>query len=252
VHGFGQAAPPWVDRRITLPRRDFAFDVGLGIGHDYRVPFDIDASGTGPGLNLEASLGITRALEIGFRTGFRFGDAARRSRADEYGRLFDRETYGSYPFAHGTVANPEFRIRGAVVSGEVGEIALEGRVYLPFERDSWVGVMFGLPVAFHLGRAVRIDTGLFVPVIFDDNTSNVISVPFDLWIQAGNRVWLGPMTGVRIYNPGGNAHIPLGFGLGYSVTSWLDWKSEFLFPAIDEAGGARTFGFGTGIQIRIE
>ncbi|MFC1643114.1 hypothetical protein ACFL5O_10610, partial [Myxococcota bacterium] len=40
------AAPPWVDRSVTLPRHDWPFDVGLGIGH-----LNTPSSPTGVGLN---------------------------------------------------------------------------------------------------------------------------------------------------------------------------------------------------------
>src|SRR3954470_10272447 len=77
-----EAAPPWVDRSITLPRHDFAFNFGLGIAHT-------GANSLGPGINLEGAGAITHALELGFRTGLRFGDAGRDGKADRYGRPFD-------------------------------------------------------------------------------------------------------------------------------------------------------------------
>lgn len=245
------AAPAWVERNITLPRHDVAFDIGLGIGH---VP---NPSRVGPGMNLELGIGITHRLEIGFRTGLRFGNDGRATAADHYGRLFDTETYGD---RLGAVANPEFRIRGAVVSGDVAEIALEGRAYLPFEDGSRFGVMFGVPLMFHVGNSVRLDTGLFVPVLFYDPTATVVSFPFQAWFQVSEKLWLGPMTGVRMssgpayapFFPGDRTQVLLGFGLGYQIARFLDWKSEFLFPAINESGGAQVFGFGTGLALRIE
>src|SRR6476660_554124 len=118
------AAPPFVDRTITLPRHDLAFNFGLGIAHP-------GGSGTlGPGINLEGAGAITHALELGFRTGFRFGDAGRAGKADRYGRPFDTETYGEGDGA--VLSNPEARIRWAIVQGDVAEIALEGRAYTPF------------------------------------------------------------------------------------------------------------------------
>jgi hypothetical protein len=42
----------------------------------------------------------------------------------------------------------------------------------------------------------------------------------------------------------------MGFGLGYSITHYLDFKTMFLFPAINE--DSRFYGVGAGVQIRIE
>ena len=239
------AAPPWVDRAITLPRHDWAFDVGLGIGHT-GAP-----SATGVGLNVEGAVGLTRHLEIGLRTGFRFGDDGRATKADEYGRLFDRQTFGTNQSG---VANPEFRIRGGLVEGEVVELGLEGRAALPFENNSRIGMMAGMPLAFHLGSSVRLDTGPYVPVTFYDPILLAVSVPLDVWIQASSRLWLGPMTGIRYYHQGTFEHtdIALGFGLGYSITRAIDFKSMALMPGINHTEGARNFGIGAGIQLRIE
>jgi hypothetical protein len=235
-----QAAPPWVDRSITLPKHDIAFDFGLGIAH---------AAGTlGPGINLEGAGGITHGLELGFRTGFRFGDAGQAGRADRYGRPFDTETYGDGGGA--VLSNPEVRVRGAVVQGDVAEIALEGRAYTPF-TDGF-GVMFGVPMAFHLGRSVRFDTGVYVPVLFHNPTEAFVSLPFHLWIQATDKLWLGPLLGVRFHsNAGGRVTAPLGFGLGYQIARAFDFKTWLLFQDVAN-GAARDWGFGAGIEVRIE
>src|SRR5258708_15249473 len=118
-----RAAGPWVDRAITLPRHDWAFDFGLGVAH---------APGTlGPGFNLEAALGVTRRIQLGLRTGFRFGNEARATRADIYGRTFDTETDGT---GTDVVATPEFYFRGGIIGGDVAELGLEGRGIRPFRQ----------------------------------------------------------------------------------------------------------------------
>ena len=243
--GFVHAAPAWVDRAITLPRHDWAFDVGLGIGHT-GTPSD-----TGLGMNLELAVGLTRHLELGLRTGLRFGDDGRNTRADDYGRLFDRQTFGTW---RDSAANPEFRLRGGLVEGDVGELALEGRVTLPFETNSRVMALLGMPLHFHLGRSVRLDTGPYVPVTFVDPTAFAVSVPLDVWIQTSRQLWLGPMTGVRFYHQGNveRTDISFGFGLGYSITHYFDLKTMALFPGINHTEGARNFGLGVGIEVRIE
>jgi hypothetical protein len=245
------AAAPYVDRHITLPYHDWAFDLGLGVAH-----YGSDApngSLTGPGLNFEVGVGITDKIELALRTGARFNDDARALGADAYGRLFDRQTFeiGGESFA-----NPEARLRGAVYRGDVTEVALEGRLMLPFARGTHVGAMFGVPLMFHIGDSVRLDTGPYVPFVFGDPTYYALSVPLDVWIQASQKLWLGPMTGVRFNRfgdgPRSSNDVQLGFGLGYQLASAIDFKTQFLFPHINGDNGARLFGVGAGFQFRIE
>ena len=51
------------------------------------------------------------------------------------------------------IANPEFRVRWAAYSGRVVEVGLDGRFYMPVEQGTRVGIMFGVPLAFHLGTS---------------------------------------------------------------------------------------------------
>jgi hypothetical protein len=254
-----QAAVPWVDRTITLPRHDWAFDFGFGIAH---VPNPNNAFG--PGFNIEGAGAVTRAVQLGLRTGLRFGVPARSNGpagADAYGRPFDTETYGQ---GNDVVANPEFYVRGALVQGDVFELGLEGRIYTPFSVG--LGVMFGMPLAFHLGRVARIDTGVYIPVFFYDPTRAIISLPFHLWFQLTDKLWLGPLLGLRFYsnNPdgacgapgfwpgcGNRASVPFGFGLGYQISRELDFKTQMIFQDVAN-GGNPYWGLGAGIQVRIE
>jgi hypothetical protein len=248
--GVVMAAPPWVDRTLTLPRHDWAFDVGLGIAHyDEPLPAPND---TGAGINLEMGVGVTRDVELGLRTGLRLDDEGRALQADQYGRLFDRQTFGT---GADTVSNPEFRVRGSVARGDVAEVALEGRVYLPFEFGTRPGFMFGVPFAFHIGEVARLDLGLYFPIVFYTRAFYAISIPFDAWFQVTRKVWLGPMTGVRFNRFADNTtsnDVSLGFGLGVQITRILDFKTMFLFPRINDARGTALFGLGAGIQVRIE
>ncbi len=241
------AAPPWVDRPLTTPRGDWAFDLGLGLGH---VPAPVDD--VGAGVNAEMAVGLTDRVELGLRGGVRFGDDYERAiGGDFYGRLFDRQTFEG---GAEVLSNPEFRVRGALVRARVFELALEGRLVIPFAAGTNAGALFGVPMAFHLGERVRLDVGVYVPVVFVPNDAAVgISAPLDVWIQITQRLWLGPMTGVafdRVGDPRGATHVSLGFGLGYSITRYLDFKTMLLFPTIHDQSGI--FGAGAGIEARIE
>ncbi len=246
-----EAAPRWVDRSITLPRLVFAGDVGLGVGHE-SAPFPANVDVTGAGMNLEAALGITDSVELGLRTGLRFGDDGKAVGAAGYGRTFFTETFGT---GFDTVANPEFHVRWAAYSGRVVEVGLDGRVYTPIERNTDFGLMFGVPLAFHIASFMRLDTGMYIPVIFTSPATTVISVPAYLWFQVSNKVWLGPMFDFRhisrpIVAPADD--FLLGFGVGYQVASMVDLKWMFLAPRVNAGPNeVHAYGGGFGVQFRI-
>jgi hypothetical protein len=240
-----EAAPPWVDRPLTLPAQTWAFDLGLGIGH---APGPPDTAAVG--INLEAAVGITDRIELGVRTGLRFGDAGDRAiEPDLYGRLFDREYVGG---RDDVLANPELRVRGALLRGPVLELGLEGRLFVPIEGNQ-AALEFGVPLALHLGESVRLDTGVYVPMLLDYSPPFGFILPIDLWVQLTPRFWLGPMTGFNVVRYGNDAtvtDVSMGFGLGYQILKNLDFKSMFLFPALNQ--DSRFFGLGAGVQIRLE
>jgi len=242
--GVARADAPWVYRSIVLPRGEVAVDLGFGLGHEPAGPPD-NGSITGFGLNLELSGGITHELEIGVRTGFRLDNAGEITQADKYGRTFDTETYG---VNNDTVANPELHLRWAVARGSAAELGLEWRAYLPIEAGSSFGMMFALPVSLR-ASSLRLDTGLYVPIIFSNPTRTVVSFPLHLWIQASRTLWLGPLFGIRVYSGGGNQY-PLGFGLGTALTHLVDLRTWILFPDISQNEAARTFGAGVALQLR--
>jgi hypothetical protein len=236
-----RAAAPWVDRAITLPGRAWGFNFGLGLGH-------LPGSGLAPGFNLEGAVSIAHGVQIGLRTGLRLNDTARAGHADYYGRPFETETYG---MGTDTVANPEFHIRARLIESQAVEVGVDGRVYTPFSQG--FGMMAAIPVAFHFGRAARLDTGVYVPVLFYDPTQAFVSFPAHLWFQAGSRLWLGPISGVFMNANGSNDYrVPLGFGLGYSVTSALDFKTQVLFRDVAHGHRSEWWGFGAGLEVRIE
>jgi len=241
------AADPWVDRADTLPRGDLAFDVGLGLVQDgFRNP-----SVTGAGTNLEMAVGIAHRLELGVRTGVGFGDDGQATRADVAGRLFDRQTFDT---GNALFSNPEIRLRGAIYRGDVAEVALEGRVVVPFADGTRIGAMFGVPLAFHGAGRLRVDTGVFLPVTFYDTAAFGINVPVDVWFQITRKLWLGPETGITYYTQGPNnaTNLSLGFGLGISLTRAIDFKAQGIFPAINQNEGGQYFTAGGGFQFRIE
>ncbi|MDF2693808.1 MAG: hypothetical protein K0S65_2191 [Labilithrix sp.] len=151
------------------------------------------------------------------------------------------------------MANPEFRIRWVAYSGSIAEVGLDGRVIVPVDGFSKAGLMFGVPLAFHVSDLLRIDTGAYIPIVFGDRL-NGLSIPAYFWFQTSERLWLGPMARLQFVNAGPgtdhDGHLLLGFGLGYQVASAVDLKTMILFPTVED-DIIRHVGVGVGVQFRI-
>jgi len=241
-----RAAAPWIYRDIVLPRGDVAVDLGFGYGHE---PNPAGPDFDGWGLNLDIAAGVTRDFELGARLGFRLDDGGQATQADRYGRPFDTETYGTL---FDRVSNPELHFRWRAARGSNAELGLELRGYIPTEEHSRFGLMFALPIALRVG-ILRLDTGVYVPLVFYDPTFSVISIPAHLWFQITRDLWLGPLLGLRVVNQGGTQNQwPLGFGLGVALNRVVDLKTWFLFPDINQDAAARSYGFGVALQVRID
>jgi hypothetical protein len=238
-------AEVFVHRDLTLPEGVWALDLGLGIGHiDEPAPIpDV----TGLGLNLELKVALSRALQLGVRTGVRFDNDGKATQADRYGRTFETETYGT---GSETIANPEIALRYTLIDSPVTDLALEGRVYIPIESGTKVGVMIAVPLAFHLSPVARFDTGVYVPILLYDPTVTVVSFPFHLWLQATDQLALGVLTGVAIHNPGGSTTVPLGVGLNFGATHTTDVRAWFLYPNVKGDGARDVYGGGLGLEMR--
>lgn len=250
------AAPEWVDRGLTMRQLGVAFGAGLGIAHT-----DENGGHTGPGLDLEAAVGVLDNLEIGLRAGVRIGDGAKGAQADQQGRLFDLETYGT---GEDLFSNPELRITGRLLDLSRVELGLEGRFEIPFEFGTRFSFMFGVPVRLHFARLVRIDTGVYVPVAFYEPNqgapiANAVSanIPVLVWFQATRNFFLGPLTELRINNNDpalGVDHgtgVLFGLGLGYQISRFADFKAMFDFPRINETPGP-AFGGGVGLGLHFD
>ena len=164
-----------------LPRYDVAIDLGLGYGHG------------GPGTRFDNRLGpeprARRRRHARLRARLPHGLPARRRRAGTAGQsLRPAVRHGDLRERLATrVPTRSCNFRWAVARGCAAELGLELRAYLPIETGSSFGMMFGVPFGCAAG-IVRIDTGVYVPVIFYDPTLTVVSMPVHLWIQASTRL----------------------------------------------------------------
>jgi hypothetical protein len=223
---------------LTLPSS--AFELGLGLGLAHR---DV-ADRTGLGINLEIGYGLSSSLELRFRTGLRLGESARVVRADYFGRPVETETYN---LGVDTVANPQLGFRFQLARSRSVELAVDTHAILPLDGD--FGLLVGLPIALNLGDRLRLDTGLFLPIVFADPGTVVdISIPFHVWIKVNPTLFVGPITGVYLYDAGGR-RVPFGFGVGSSLSYDAEVRFWLLFPDVREDGGAKNFGLGVGLYV---
>ena len=254
--GEARAAKPWIERPLSLETLHAQIQAGVGFGQ-YT---DLSGQKFGTGSNLEAGIGLPFFGELSVRTGYRFGLPGRAAQADYYARLFDHETANMGGDAW---SNPEIRLRGSIVDLEVAGVGLETRFVVPLADGSNFSIAPGLPVVFRIPKLARIDTGIFVPIAFNDQTQYTISIPAQLWFQVDD-FFFGPMTGIRYnriatltFDTTGAQHsstttrtdIPLGLGAGYTVGGMLDIKAQLYMLRINDSDWSKTIGGGVGVGV---
>ncbi|APR99305.1 hypothetical protein [Pajaroellobacter abortibovis] len=237
------AMVPWVERPLTLRSGTSTCNVGLGTVHKPRQDQEW-------GLNLQGAIGLTSQFEMGLRTGIRLGQNLRLLKADQFGRLFDSETYGTRQDA---ISNLELGLRYAMVQNKTVEMGIEWRTILPIEENSYLGGVFALPIFIHLGHWGRVDSGMYVPMVSPaPQLFDTLSFPVRVWFQINREVWFGPLGAFRIDPKAGDFTLLTGLGLGYSLGEAVDLKGQLLFPHIYKPKGAEEFGLAVGVQLRLE
>ncbi len=261
-----RADDPFVDRVLTLPPLHLSLDAGLGFGQG-PASTSLDVTGLQPtpaetnvklgwGSNLEAAVGLPFLGEVGVRVGVRFGDAGIAAGwglgADHFARLFDPvvdEPGGS------AVTNPELRLRGTLLNLKVVELGLETRAVIPTSDGSYFELVPGVPLRIHIPGLIRIDTGVWLPVIFNSDASFTIDIPAQLFVQV-NQAFFGPVAGVRFNHPGGDAgesttDIPAGIAGGYTLGGVLDLKVQVRTERINDVSWTKYIGGGLGVGLRL-
>lgn len=260
VSTLARAAPEWVDRRIVMSGEPVAgsVDIGLGVGHWEAAPFSANAIG----VRAEAALGILSRVDIGAGFGLRSDGGwlgnAYLSQPDSYARLFDSSAPELFLRGSDTASNPEIKVRGKLIDLGVFELGLEGRTYLPFAPETYFNVAFGVPMAVHAGHLLKVDFGVYNVVAYSPTwrygTLYVLEAPANFWFQATNKVFLGPMTGLRVYSSNWptNPHFDfiLGFGLGVHLAKFIDLKTQLVLPRVNR--GLEFLGAGVGLGFVFE
>jgi hypothetical protein len=269
------ATPRWVDRLLTLPGPVAGtLDLDGSIAHADENVAPCGLCGfTGVGSSIEGTLGIASRVDIGLRVGIRgFVDRDGNNEgvianADAYSRMFDQLAFYGYPantaiYGNDWITNPELKVRVRILNlKHLFELGVEVRHNLPLLNATNFNFVAGVPMALHLGRHVRFDFGGYTGFTFYDRatfgTTFSFYAPAAFWFQVHDRVYLGPLFGFRWYgadvypnaSPSNrNWDAMLGFGLGVSLSHYVDFQLQSYFPRVNAWDQERQFGIGAGVQ----
>jgi hypothetical protein len=252
VAGDARAADAFVDRPLVLQPSHFSADAGIGFGQ--YTPRDAQGNASavqfGGGSNLEAAVGLPFVGELGARIGYRFSDAGAFGQADHFARLFDPivDNPGVDSFT-----NPEFRLRGGIIDLKVLQLGLETRVIIP-ATNKYFAITPGMPIRVHIPTFMRIDTGIYAPVVFGadgQQTTYSIYLPAQLFFQVKD-AFFGPLTGFRynrLSDGTDSVDIPAGIGGGYTFAKVVDVKAQLLTDHINANNWSSTIGGGIGVGV---
>lgn len=226
---------PWVERPLTLPRMTLAPDISISAG------------GNG-----------TRDQSAFLASGVRFG-------------IIDQVEVELTPHAFRLVSNPAYYFPSlGITAGYTGNtFEVAGRVRYFVGIDSDVGVspgalMIGVPMAIHLGKWGRIDTGAFITLDFDNTLQTPLTtprsialapnsgfraglfqtgaspfyldqgIPFHFLFQPVPEFWFGIHHGINILdfeNAGETFALPLGAEIGLSASDDFNPLADLGFRA---------------------
>jgi hypothetical protein len=224
--GGGQRMPVrYVERPLTLPHMVLRPEADLSVLHiSIEDPVD-DVNAVG--LSLGASIGLFDDLELGITL-----LPIRLSPDFDFGNI---PLYGRYRFLDGPV-----------------ELGAELALLIP--TDNLFGLTPGVPVRFHGGDVVSVDTGVYFPLAtsvggeFDTGTTFGLSIPVEVNVQIIDMIFAGIATGFNVQFVTGSDFIdiadtisfPLLIQAGFTLPSdqgpMLDISANFGFPFLIEPG----------------
>ena len=244
-------ATDWVDRPLTNGSMHAQGEAGYGIGFGAReselsAPVMTSSTDKGSGFHLGASLGLPLGFEVGARVGFRIGSAGQKTRGDEFGRVYDANTYGA---GSDTVSNPEFSLRSSIIATRIVELGTDARFTIPIASGSSFGLTAGIPLRIRAPGSLRFDTGLYLPVVFTSSTDYGFSIPAQLWVQIGD-LYVGALSGVKIYRqPLERVDIAVGVGAGYTFGGIFDVRMQVLTQRVNDEEWLRATGLGLNVGV---
>lgn len=193
-------------------------------------------------LNFGVAIAPVKHLEIGFSR-YRMGSFPGINALDLLG-LGGQGLISVFVAPETEFGDIPFYVRYQVTEG-VADLALEFRVRIPTLSE--VGIAFGVPVRFHAGDRVAIDTGF--DLTYDDpRGADLLSIgfPLDVVFNPSSQVFFKIQSGASLLDVGRAptvAGFPLGFVLGGSVaagSTMLDPFVAFRFPIFGAVGGGES------------
>jgi hypothetical protein len=255
--GPAAADVPFVERHVTLAPLHVSADVGVGVAQWEDIePDPLNPQGVvdrgnkvGFGTSVEAAVGLPYLGELAARVGYRFDAVGANAQADHFGRLFDPVV--NEPGVD-SFTNPEIILRGTMFALPLVEVALETRAVIPTASNSDFALTPGAPVRIHIPTFARIDTGIYVPVAFNQPAAFALQVPAQLFFQAGD-AFFGPLTGLLYVQNGGdpNPQILAGVGGGYTLAGILDLKAQVYTTQVNDVTWTKHIGAGLGVGVRL-
>jgi hypothetical protein len=263
----GAAAETFVERPLSLPPLHVSADIGLGFGQFEAFaplpdnPLIVRSLGNkvGWGTHLEAAVGVPVLGELGASVGIRFGDLGANAQGDHFGRLFD-------PIVNepgfDVASNPEVYLRHTLVQAPPAELGLELRMTFPTastcapagaaETACDVGLTPAVPLRLHIPSILRVDTGLYLPVVWSG--AFAIQLPLQVFFQVGD-AFFGPLSGIRYDKDGEgpNPRITAGIGGGYTIgeRKMIDIKAQVYTEQVNDVNWGKHIGGGIGVGLRL-
>jgi hypothetical protein len=212
-------------RTLTLPRRYLRIDLNPS---DYGYMDHVSLTPFTSGPNFANFLNNDR----GFRIGVVDADDVYLSLGTGmgYGILDELEVGGLlFPF----LLHPNFDFgdmelygRYAFLKGDA-QLGVQLTIQIPTHTDFGIG--FGLPAQFTIGSSARIDTGLELELIFTDDESVNLDIPFALSFDVGRSGFLGLRSGIILPDMD-EAAINLGAQGGLNIDGTVDLSASFNWP----------------------
>lgn len=197
----------FAERPLTLPRFALSPELDLIVGRVGDVTTSNGARVTLAAINVGASFGITKDLEVGaFVLPFSFAPKV------SYGSAYDVdaniELFATYRFFHNRIVEIGGRLRTYVITA----------------TGAGAQIVPGVPLLFHFGKIARLDAEVAIPITARGNNLGAtvgLSVPVALSINIVEPFFVGAKTGAYIDDfgdkPSKRFAIPLGLFAGYSI-----------------------------------
>lgn len=223
----------YVERQLTMPQGMVRGTFDMTVGKFEPL--------TGIAFDFGAALSPVDHLEVGFSR-YRMGSFPS---PELFGAFGGR---GLIPLiAEGTDWVPVSRTKssafGDVVAYARGELPIEDVVNVAFDLGFLIptvsnfAMLFGLPIRFHGGKVVAIDTGVEILLgdIGEAEKTVTVSVPVNFVFNVTDEGFLMVQTGMSALDVGNDPlkSFPIGFGLGYTVAtrrSMFDLFALFSWP----------------------